>query len=204
MDLNISQHGSSAGNKLHRCFYAIRFGDEVVDYLDSIISALKSHGADVGWVPPKNIHLTLRFLGEVTGQQLEAAIGMTELDESYRGFTVRARGLGAFPLLRAPRVLWAGMELETQSYLDRLLRLQGTTEQWARTIGVPPENRPYKPHITLGRVHRASDRLRELMDDVITRECESPLTPISNIVLIRSMLSSGRSAYEEVARWELI
>lgn len=188
---------------LHRCFYAIRFGAATTSYLASLIQELKRHHADVRWVAERNIHLTLRFLGELTGEQLAHARSISPSGLQGSPLSLCARGLGAFPLLRAPRVFWAGVDGKSREDTDHLLHIQGRTEQWARQIGLPPEHRRYAPHITLGRVARASEGLRELTDDIIGRECWSEYSDIDEIVLMRSRLSSGGSSYEVLERWEL-
>jgi 2'-5' RNA ligase len=77
------------------------------------------------------------------------------------------------------------------------------TEEWARRIGLPPENRSYSPHITLGRVARPSPGLHELTNDIISRECQSDYSRIGEIVLMRSVLSGGGARYEESVRFEV-
>lgn len=195
-------HSTESG-ALHRCFYAVQFPGEITSYLASIIEQLKRHRADVRWVPARNIHLTLRFLGEITSSQLEQAMNPGEDMLPIRLVRLRASGLGAFPLLRAPRVFWAGVEGGSQEDMDRLLHLQGRTEQWSQKLGLEPERRRYAPHITLGRIGRPSDGLKELTDDIIGRECLSPYCSIESIVLMRSTLTRAGSIYEVVRRWEL-
>ena len=123
--------------------------------------------------------------------------------DSFTSFTVRASGLGAFPLMRAPRVIWAGVEGEAREDTDRLLHLQALTERRATELGLAQERRPYAPHITLGRVTPPFGGLKELMDDVIGRECRSPYCTIDELLLMRSTLAPGGSVYEVAQRWKL-
>lgn len=195
-----SQPLTSHASALHRCFYAVRFSQEVTSYLASIITELKRHRTNVRWIPERNIHLTLRFLGEINDAQLAKACELIEAEQSFKGISLCARGLGAFPLLRAPRVIWAGVDGETRADLDHLHVMQKHTEEWARRIGVQPEQRSYTPHITLGRVARPFEGLKELMDDIIGRECQSALCRVGEVVLMRSTLSSGGASYETIAQ----
>lgn len=192
-----------AGAALHRCFYAVTFTPPVVAYLDAIIASLGRHGGGVRWVPARNIHLTLRYLGEITTAQLDHAMGMPEPGESFHPFSIRARGLGAFPLMRAPRVIWAGVEGETRTDTDRLLHLQSHTESMAVTLGLPRERRTYSPHITLGRVSPPFEGLKELIDDIIGRECQSEFCTVDELLLMRSRQSSAGVSYEAMKRWKL-
>jgi 2'-5' RNA ligase len=188
--------------QLHRCFYALRFAPSTTAYLAGIIDELRRHGADVAWVRDVNLHLTLRFLGEITDDQLAAAIAAPH-DVPRGTMLLSAQGLGAFPGLRNARVVWAGVAAGSMTERSRLDVLQAHTERWARMLRVPPENRRYRPHITLGRVRRPGEKLRELVDDITTRECSSPASRVTELELVRSKLSSGGSQYETLARWEL-
>jgi 2'-5' RNA ligase len=174
-----------------------------MSYLASIIAELRRHRANVRWVPEHNIHVTLRFLGEITAAQIDTARTLMETAEAFQGFSLCASGLGAFPLLRAPRILWAGVDGESRADLDRLLHVQARTEQWARHIGLAAERRTYSPHVTLGRVARPLEGLKEVIDDLIGRECHSAFSRIDELVLMRSVFASGGVRYEEVGRRSL-
>lgn len=187
---------------LHRCFYALQFEEPTLSYLSATIAALRTHGADVAWVRDASLHLTLRFLGEITGTLLERARALPST-EDIGPFAITAEGLGAYPGLRNAKVVWAGVNAPTLEDRSRLEQLQSRTERWARELGLPPENRRFRPHITLGRIRRPGEKLRELVDDVTTRPCHSPQSRITRLVLLRSTLGEGGSVYEEIDGWEL-
>jgi 2'-5' RNA ligase len=193
------QHAPKA---LHRCFFALRFDPPTRAYLASIVEELRSHGADVAWVREENLHLTLRFLGEIDDDQLARAMSSSQMP-AVGAMHLSAMGLGAFPGLRNAKVIWTGVAAASKDERHRLEALQSHTERIARSLRLQPENRPYRPHVTLGRIRRPGDRLRELVDDITTRECSSPASTIEEIVLIRSRLASGGSVYEEIARWPI-
>ena len=203
MDTDLPTPSSTRPEELFRMFYAIRLAEPVNRYLAEIISELRSHGASVSWTPEANLHITLRFLGDITASQREEARRLPGTEESHAGFDLRAEGLGAFPLLRAPRIFWAGVAGPAQADIDRLLHLQARTEQWARKIGLPAENRRYAPHITLGRVRRPLTALRELTNDIIGRPCHSETCHINELLLLRSTMTSKGSVYEVEGRWGL-
>lgn len=192
-------HGATPRSEtLYRCFYAVQFTPDVTGYVMGVIEALKGHRADVRWTSERNIHLTLRFLGEISAAQVAAA---KEALAAARlaPFRLRARGLGAFPAMRAPRVFWAGVEGEHQGDTDRLLHAQQQTEHWARAVGLAPEGRRYVPHITLGRVGSAGAGLKALTDDVITRDCCSEFCTIGRLVLMRSVFGERGPEYSVIA-----
>ena len=128
--------------------------------LDEMQQGLRSYGAEVGWVAIPSIHLTLKFLGEADpaaipklAESLESAAG------SLRSFSLRLHGLGCFPNMRNPRVIWCGIDGET----DALSQLQKEVEAVCETSGFPPENRAFQPHLTLGRV-KGKRNLQPLVD----------------------------------------
>ncbi|HVZ38929.1 MAG TPA: RNA 2',3'-cyclic phosphodiesterase [Candidatus Kapabacteria bacterium] len=189
----------TAANDLNRCFYAVTFDAGITAALAAEIAALARHRADVRWSGMGNLHLTLRFLGEIGPDALAEAVRLLESGRGLHPFTLRTRGLGAYPSLRAPRVIWAGVEGEARTDLDHLLALQKQTESWARAIGLPAEQRPYAPHITLGRVARPSAGLQELMNEVITRPFESGFCRIDSVALMRSELRPDGARYTTIA-----
>src|SRR5688500_1015159 len=183
---------------LHRCFYAIRFETGSVDYLARISDELRALGAAVAWVRNESLHVTLRFLGELNDEQLERALALPG-EPTIGSFRIRAVGLGAFPGLRNAKVMWAGIAAASEEDRRRFLSLQTMSEGWAQAIGLTPEKRRFRPHVTLGRVRRPGENLREVIDEITTRECSSPLSTISEVLLMRS----GKSAYEVLQSWAL-
>jgi 2'-5' RNA ligase len=137
-----------------RAFIAIDLPKEIQECLEIIASQLKNQVGDVPvrWVNPLNIHLTLKFLGEVSLNNLEV------LKESIRGEAVQhppmhfsVGRVGAFPKIRNPRVIWIGVEAP----LEMIALQRGIDMQTAR-IGYAPDDRPFSPHLTLGRVSHSA------------------------------------------------
>ena len=111
------------------------------------------------WTSIDSIHLTLRFLGEIDPAILPClSQGLKKIAASHHRVLLYLRGLGAFPDLRSPRVIWCGIEGEVQE----LGLLQKDVEGICVEAGFPPESRPYRPHFTLGRV-RGKRNLQRLM-----------------------------------------
>jgi 2'-5' RNA ligase len=112
--------------------------------------SLRSYGADVRWVAIPSIHLTLKFLGEVEPDIIpELSNSLESNTHSQRNFPLRLRGLGCFPSQKNPRVIWCGIDGETA----KLSQLQQQIEITCGRFGFAPENRDFRPHLTLGRVH---------------------------------------------------
>ncbi len=108
-------------------------------------------GLKVTWVPPANLHLTLRFLGSIDEVLVDGIVSrLKKLAPRHAPFEARARGLGAFPDLEAPKVLWVGVDGS-----DPLAKLQRELESAMVDLGLEKEERPFHPHVTIGRVRES-------------------------------------------------
>jgi len=150
-----------------RCFVAVELPDEVKAGLKELQAKLMSGAqAPAKWVDPYSIHLTLKFLGGVAASRIAPITAAIE--EAARGiapFSLKVEGLGAFPNLRQPQVVWVGVSGE----VDRLAQLQQRLESSLARLGFAPENRRFSPHLTLARVRdQASPLEREGLGSLIS------------------------------------
>ena len=106
----------------------------------------------IQWANPDGMHLTLKFLGNIRASEVPPLLECLEpIASEANPFPLQLAGLGMFPNRRKPRVLWAGVDGD----LSELARLQQTAEEAITALGYPPEQRPFAPHITLGRLRRS-------------------------------------------------
>ncbi len=130
-----------------RSFLAVEVTPAVREGLVSLKRELAAAGADVRWVRDQALHVTVKFLGSMAAENLARARGaLAAALRSFPVFAVEARGLGVFPSLRRPRVVWVGTPAA------ELARLSAAIDAALDPLGVAPESRPFKGHITLGRV----------------------------------------------------
>lgn len=174
-----------------RAFLAIEIDEGVRDRLRELLARLRTCGAKVTWVKPENAHLTLRFLGEI--DEVQANRLGERLARAYRDvvpFTLTVRGVGAFPNVRRPRVVWTGV-----SGSDALHSVQREAEEAARHIGCAPEATRYTPHVTLGRVRdeRRCGDLRAVLEGASGFEAGDIV--VKRAVLLKSTLSPQGSIY---------
>ena len=138
-----------------RAFVAVNLDPELKGALARVQERLKATRADVGWVKPENLHLTLKFLGHVeesrSGLIVEAVGAATQ---GYGSFHLALGGLGAFPQPRAARVVWVGVSRGAEA----LAALQAKIEVGLEPLGFPREERPFTAHLTLGRVRGPARR----------------------------------------------
>lgn len=151
------------------------------------------------WVKIANIHLTLKFLGPVSPQQVEqVSQRVAALAAETPPLEVHISQLGAFPSAAAPRVLWAGLHTPPE-----LGRLQESVEREMVALGLPAERNPFRPHLTLARVrreHRQANikRISELLADAQI----NPPQPagLETLALFSSDLKPGGSVYTPLIR----
>lgn len=136
-----------------RAFIAIELPEAVRAQLDAVEKQIQERTGEsarraVRWVPANNMHLTLKFLGEVSLGNIEALASMLQNEAArHKAFEMVISGVGAFPNVHRPRVIWAGAEAPAE-----LSALQKAIEAETRKLGYPAEERSFSPHLTLGRV----------------------------------------------------
>lgn len=137
---------------LLRAFIAVEIPSEIHKAIEKETAPLRAAltASVVRWVPTRDIHLTLKFLGDVSPANVELLARMLEKEVSrHERFTIQFGDLGAFPNPRRPRVLWIGIRAPAA-----LEALQHGIAAAAATLGYPDEKRPFSPHLTIGRVKK--------------------------------------------------
>lgn len=136
-----------------RTFIAVELDEDLNGHLARVQDRLRGQLSprSVRWVRQGGIHLTLKFLGDTLPDQVEAVkIALGKAVSGLSPFTLTVGGLGCFPNARRPRVVWVGLYEPTGA----LSRLRDAVEDQVAPLGFPTENRPFHPHLTLGRVQR--------------------------------------------------
>lgn len=179
-----------------RAFIAIELSDGAKQYLAKLQTQLKKSGADIKWVNPSNIHLTLKFLGEINEEQLAEISGiMQKIASSQKEFVLGLGNIGAFPDISSAKVIWAGVnegEEETKFIAKNL-------EEAISEIGIPKEGRPFSSHITIGRPRSGLNRtkLMQLLKELTEKPAEEkPQFKVARIALYKSTLTSEGPIYE--------
>ncbi len=175
-----------------RSFLAIALPETIHRRIEEVQGDLKSSHADVRWVNPGKIHLTLKFFGNIDEAAIESIVKAVE--ESVRAvspFSLKVRGIGAFPNWRNPRVVWMGLI----DGGDILIPFQKQVEMELQKIGFEPEERAFRPHLTLGRVNsaRGKEALIQTMEE--HREQEFGEFEVSRVVLFKSDLKPTGPIY---------
>ncbi|OAG28696.1 RNA 2',3'-cyclic phosphodiesterase [Thermodesulfatator autotrophicus] len=188
-----------------RLFLAISLPANIKEQLKGIQEDLAQSRAQVRWVRPEGIHLTIKFLGEVPEEKISEIISQIEkvLQKLKPGkLHFKIKGLGVFPNPRSPRVVWAGLEGD----LATLARLKRQIEEAFVPLGFPMETRAFVPHLTLGRI-KSSKRRQALMEKINTYQEKEWSLPepieVEELVLYESKLHPEGAIYIPRKRFPL-
>src|SRR5262245_18984155 len=179
-----------------RCFIAIEVPSEVRSAFVELQNVLRSAGADVAWTNPDNVHLTLKFLGEID-KKLVSKVEQVCLETitSMSPFELNVNRIGLFPNERHPRVLWVGLGGE----IETLEKLQEQLDERLAGIGFEVEEKDFQPHLTVGRI-RSNKNLREMLKRSDGYSLPTLSFVVEEIVLMKSDLLSSGACYSELAK----
>lgn len=182
-----------------RAFIAIALPEGVRLFLKELLAQLKSYGGNVRWTRPEGIHLTLKFLGNVGRDQLpELEKEITLALRVQPAMPLHVSGMGAFPGLNRPRVIWIGIDDPRGSLVPAVANLENALER----LGFERERRPYNPHLTLGRVKsgRLSPDLLTAIRQMI--DLPGPSFEADHAVLFQSILKPSGAEYHALSRFD--
>jgi RNA 2',3'-cyclic 3'-phosphodiesterase len=177
-----------------RAFIAVALEPQVIAKITEAIEQLKPQFPGVRWVRPGNVHLTLKFLGDIDEAFVPSI--SAALKQQFRLFprcTINAKGLGVFPGLQRPRVLWVGL------VGGRLISLALKVESALAPLGFAQETRRFTPHLTIGRwrqMDRAPQSLVQQLDQ--WRTYDFGISKIDSVKLMQSVLKPEGANYSEL------
>src|SRR5947207_1772995 len=178
-----------------RCFVAIALPPAVRNLVVQVQEALRRADADVKWVEEENLHLSMKFLGDVDEDPLARLKGILSVEAlRWPGMNLEYGGVGAFPDHGPPRVVWAGCAGD----VEKLAALAGAIERSAEQVGVERERRPFVAHLTIGRVR--SERNLKRLASAIENQRHVPLgkDDVREFVLYQSTLTPNGPMYAPV------
>jgi RNA 2',3'-cyclic 3'-phosphodiesterase len=186
-----------------RAFIAIELPAEIKVKLTQLEEQLKSSRLNAKWVTPESIHLTLKFLGNISVDSIPNVQEiMEEASLSVAPFQIGMSGVGVFPSPQRAQVIWAGLNGD----LDKLLELQKLIDTGLSRLGFVPESRPFTGHLTVARMRDESRSVeREAAANMAeTTRFEGPLFLVESISLMRSQLRREGPIYTCVVNVPLV
>jgi len=178
-----------------RAFIAIDINDTIKQAILSVQNNLRQSGADVKWVETKNIHLTLKFLGDITRDDIPAVEAVMAKATNRPAFPISITDIGAFPDILFPQIIWAGVT-ENAGALTSIVE---NLNDGLKRLKIKKEDRPFSPHITIGRVksNRNNNQLVAALEENWLPKTASQT--VDSLRLYESRLTSEGPIYSVLA-----
>lgn len=175
-----------------RCFIAIELPDKIKNNIDTYIEKLNATKADVKWVPSKNLHLTLKFLGSTPEKIIpDISRKLLEIAKLYNNsFYMQILGAGVFPNTRHPRVVWLGIKDSEDA-----VKIQKDIDESMKEFGFEMESREFKPHLTIGRVRSLKNKDLLMKELATLKEVDFGKIEVNSIALMKSELKPSGAEY---------
>ena len=183
-----------------RTFIALELPPAVISLFQEVQQDLKRLKIRARWVRPENIHLTLKFLGDVNPDDIDKiGTAMAGAAIDCLPVTVSVRGIGVFPGIKRPRVIWVGLGGDTQS----LLALQSRLEQKLAGAEFPKDKRLFKAHLTLGRIKQSVTPavIRQMISEYASLNSDEFIC--DQIFLFKSDLKPSGAVYSKLKQTNL-
>ena len=183
-----------------RTFIALELPPPVRSALRTVQQDLRQLNIRARWVRPESIHLTLKFLGDISPGDVDPiSAAMTAAADGFSSFTLVVRGIGVFPTIKRPRVIWVGLGGDFQL----LLTLQRRLEEELAKIGVARDKRSFKAHLTLGRIKQppGQDLIRQMMTEYASLSSAEFIC--DQVILFKSDLKPSGAVYTQLKQTRL-
>lgn len=182
-----------------RAFIAVDLDDPVIEKVCNVVEILKPRITEIRWLRKENLHLTLKFLGNIAESQVEPITAALRHPLGlFSPCTISAKGLGVFPDFRRPKILWVGLTG------DQLVQLAAEIESALMPLGFTPENRAFTPHLTIGRWREGSRPAKNLRQEIDSlNDFEFGACAVRQIVLFQSVLKPEGASYSELRTIQL-
>ena len=181
-----------------RCFLAVDIPEHIKKNLLQVVHNIKKDLTGVKWVEPYNLHITIKFLGEIEDKKVPGLLEVLEGRLSHSGtFTLKLKNFGFFPDIRRPRVFWVGVEDKEEN----LKKLWKEIENIIPKFGVSRDNRSFTPHLTLARIKKPIKIKKSSLDEL--KEFESSPFNVDTLVFYKSVLTSKGPIYTKIKEIKL-
>ena len=182
-----------------RTFIAIELPDELKQDVDKLIVGLKPFGPEVRWVRAANLHFTLRFLGDIEKNDIPKLNEHLQTHLSkISSFKLNLAGLGCFPNMRRPRVVWLGCDGD----MEMLKQVAFQVESVCEAVGFGKADKPFSPHLTIGRI-KIPQGLEPLINRLDAVNSTTKDFTVSQVIVFKSDLSPRGPTYTPLAKIKL-
>ncbi len=185
-----------------RVFIAVELSSEIRENLAVLQQQLKKTLPAINWVRPESIHLTLKFLGYVEPSRISELLSALEpIGTKHQTFSLDIQGMGVFPHIKHPRILWVGVNEQTPVLQELVLEIEAELEP----LGFPVEEKSYHPHLTVARIKRENAIVGSALIERGALESAQPLgiLTIDRFILFQSDLDSSGATYTRLGTVQL-
>ncbi len=183
-------------SKKIRAFIAISLPERILQAIAKLQETLKGSGLKIRWTRKEGIHLTIKFLGDIEWDDVEKIhVAMERTTQDFSPFTLRGEGVGVFPDVRRPRVVWVGLTGDVEA----LRLLQSDLEDQLNHFGFLKEKRAFKGHLTVGRVKGRVDLAKLAKALEALGEFRTESFTAQSVVLFQSDLRPNGAVYSRLA-----
>lgn len=174
-----------------RAFVGVRIDPKMTQKISEVQSQLKRSLTGIRWVVQENLHFTLKFLGAVEEEKITSIIkAVGRVVRPAQPFSLTAGGIGVFPDIRKPRVLWVGLEAQG------LQTLSQEVEAALEPLGFAPEKRGFKPHLTVGRWRNFTAKAQRLKEEIDHwKDQDFGQSRVEEVVIFQSILKPNGAVY---------
>ena len=193
----MEEYRCESGIPIIRTFIALPVAGSPVEAICTMVGDMERAGVCAKWVKPRNMHLTLKFLGDLPRARIRQLAGaVSRAVQGEPKFDIALRGAGAFPNPARPRVLWVGV----REGADRLARLSRSIDESTVASGFAPADKAFRPHLTIGRARGESGGTRAA--DIISRNSDTfwGTVSVDCIHVVASVLKPSGPVYTSLAR----
>ena len=183
-----------------RVFWAIDLNQEIRSALQEFQKQVKKQLPAINWVKPESLHVTVKFVGEIGEEQLSPMQeAVTNGIKDCPPFALQVQGLGGFPNVMQPRVLWAGLS----GQVNELQKLVAYVEEALIPLGIAPDSKPFHPHLTLARIKERSREIGMALarSQALDQQAYFGMLNVRQLCLFRSELKPSGAVYHRL--WEI-
>ncbi len=175
-----------------RAFIAVEIAPQTVRQISAVVADLRPRIPGIRWISPTNFHFTLKFLGDIEENKIEPIAQALEVVlHPFPRFIINAKGLGVFPDLKRPRILWVGLEGKG------LAALTSKVETVIEPLGFAPEKREFQPHLTVGRWRQFDRSSRKFWEELERwKGHEFGESTVAEVIFFRSELKREGATYQ--------
>ncbi len=179
-----------------RTFIAVEIPEKERKTIWELIIEQKKKNLPIKWVEFQNLHITLKFLGEIDEKKLDRILDiLSTISSRTKSFKISLENIGCFPGIRNPRVLWIGVNHGG----NELIKLATEIENDLYKIGFKKEDKKFHPHLTIGRIKTPCT-----VEDIMNQKIKTELFDVKEFILFKSMLQPSGPIYEKLKNFPLL